>query len=137
MAMNPLLTLTLSSPSGAATVGTGASLTESTIMTPLSAVAIWNGIEHRWIPTSSTDFRARRLTAVQIRPACAQRLHSGFRPPVTGEHTLLVSVHAQYRRSGVEVGEVPHVFADELRDAIEHSVMHVQKIHLELFGPRS
>lgn len=60
-----------------------------------------------------------RLSPVQAAPAATQRERGRLRLAVAGEHALLVAVDAVDAGGGLEVGEVPDVFADELGDAVE------------------
>src|SRR5207237_728933 len=66
---------------------------------------------------------ASSLTLVaEVGPPLAEGERRGLGTAVTGEGTLLVPVHAHDAVGGLEVGEVPHMFAHEGLHAIVHPV---------------
>src|SRR3954469_15826000 len=74
------------------------------------------------------------LAATQGEPAPAQGERGRLRLAVAGEHALLVAVDPVDAGRGLEVGEVPHVLADELGDAVEDPVVHGEEVALVLLA---
>src|SRR5450759_3265889 len=80
--------------------------------------------------------RLSSMSSGVARPAAAQEVCGGLGPTVAGEGALLVPVHAADPGRRREVGEVPHVLADDRVHAVEDTVVHVEVLDLVLLGPR-
>jgi len=66
-------------------------------------------------------------------PTLAQLVGGGFRFASPGKNAFFVSLHADDSLAGFEVGEVPYLFADELRVLVENLVVNAVVFHLILF----
>ena len=75
------------------------------------------------------------FAAVESAPALAQRPRRRLRLAIAREDALLVAVDPVQPVVGGEVGEVPDVLADELREAVEDAVVGLEVGDLVLLGP--
>jgi len=64
-----------------------------------------------------------------------QQPGGGLGLAVTGEHALVVAARPVHRLGGAEVGEVPHVLADDLRDPADNAQRRLDQRDLVLLGP--
>src|SRR5579883_486180 len=67
-------------------------------------------------------------------PAFSEIVRSHFRFAFPCEHTLFVALDTHDALAGLEICEVPHLFADKVGKLVYHLMVSLQALDLILFG---